>query len=438
MSDKDKKKKVEKKVYRTGLVVTAATKRTAKHHEEAIKAYPDHTMAGLPVSVDWRTGGYVTPIQDQGDCGSCVAFGTTAAVEASRRIALSDPKADIKLSEADLFNGIGTCSTGSSLEKANSKFQQTGVCPEKCWPYNGSKQSCCDGNKFKTLGATKLTSDAAAKQWLATKGPIQAAMAVNSDFFDVDNNDVYHETYGDFAGNHCICLVGYDDTNQCWILKNSWGTSWGASGYCRIGYGESGILRDFVAYGEQVAASPPVSQTGVIITTNDTQKANVVDATGKVVGQTDGFIALVAGSYTFTLKKAGWVDLPVSFEVVDGKVTTLSVTMVPIPSPGDIVLPTDGTLTCEMMRGWISASLMIGDKEIPFSTFKLMKYVSLGKFAAGGYKLQLKPKDGKLYHNLLVANSGNFWTVYMGMQPKLWSNVFTFRLSPTKTTHIAD
>src|SRR6185295_5280594 len=55
----------------------------------------------------------------------------------------------------------------------------------------------------------------------------------------------YKKTAGSaLAGYHCICCVGYNDAQQCWILKNSWGTGWGESGFVRIGYGQTDLLID--------------------------------------------------------------------------------------------------------------------------------------------------------------------------------------------------
>ena len=46
---------------------------------------------------------------------------------------------------------------------------------------------------------------------------------------------------GEYVGGHCVCIIGYDDAQKCWIAKNSWGKGWGEQGFFRIGYGECGI-----------------------------------------------------------------------------------------------------------------------------------------------------------------------------------------------------
>jgi C1A family cysteine protease len=63
---------------------------------------------------------------------------------------------------------------------------------------------------------------------------------VYNDFFSYSGG-VYKKANNTVAGGHCVCIIGYNDAQQCWIAKNSWGTGWGESGYFRIGYGECGI-----------------------------------------------------------------------------------------------------------------------------------------------------------------------------------------------------
>jgi hypothetical protein len=65
------------------------------------------------------------------------------------------------------------------------------------------------------------------------------------------------------VGNHAICVIGYDDTQNCWICKNSWGTGWGDSGFFKIAYGQCGIGSEFPFYAVQMPLAP--SGYGVIV-----------------------------------------------------------------------------------------------------------------------------------------------------------------------------
>ena len=368
------------KIRKLGLTITEALKRTSEEDQND-KAIKGHILAGTPASWNWRNANgknYTTPIQDQGDCGSCVAFGSTAALEVIKQVADQGPGEDDKLSEADLFSNGGSCSGGWTIEAANSALQSKGVCPEKCWPYNGSKQSCCDGNKLKILSATRITSDAVAKQWLSSNGAIQAAMDVNSDFFDYSGG-VYSPQYGDYVGGHCICVIGYDDVDGCWICKNSWGTEWGDMndpGWFKIAYGECGIFRAYAGYGYAVSGSP-----------GPNPNPN------------------------------------------------------PTPAPtGDIVLPEDGILAVMSTQHTAGVDLVIGAVDRALSTFKKSySYYSLGDFSAGGYNVALK-YQGQIVTDRIVKTSGQagLWMVWTKLPgARAYNYYFQFKFIPG-TQAIAD
>jgi C1A family cysteine protease len=220
--------------------------RSMAEHDEGIQA---------PAAYDLRNVGgqnFVTSIKNQGGCGSCVSFGTTATVESTFRVQRGNAAMPIDLSEASLFYCIGraegaTCGTGWWPEKALNGYQNIGVPDEACYPYTAGDQNCtgrCSdwaSRVVKTTGQTVLTSNIAAiKNWISTKGPVSACFIVYNDFFAYTSG-VYQHVSGAQAGGHCVSLIGYNDSQGCWIGKNSWGTGWGESGFFRIKYGEVGI-----------------------------------------------------------------------------------------------------------------------------------------------------------------------------------------------------
>lgn len=201
-------------------------------------------LAAPPPAVDWRDNGgnWITDVKDQKTCGSCVAFAVCATVEARIRIACNDPSYDVDLSEAHLFYcGCGNCcGTGWNFPPALDFAKNSGVWDESSFPYTPANQPCRSGSfpATKISSWTSLLATAERKNTLASKGPIVAGMAVYQDFYSYSGG-VYRHATGPLVGYHAICVVGYDDDQQCWICKNSWSASFGEGGFFRIGYGES-------------------------------------------------------------------------------------------------------------------------------------------------------------------------------------------------------
>ena len=109
------------------------------------------------------------------------------------------------------------------------------------------------------MATTAPTVDAI-KNALNTYGPVNTTMEVYSDFFYYSTG-VYHYTTGTYEGGHAILIVGYDDANQYFICKNSWGTGWGEQGFFRIAYSELNSVTQFgdytIAYQGGPAPPPP-------------------------------------------------------------------------------------------------------------------------------------------------------------------------------------
>ena len=207
----------------------------------------------LPTSFDWRNVGgknYITAVRDQADCGSCVAFGCLAAVEAGIRISRKNPGLDVDLSEADLFYchvGVsgGNCHNGWRVTLALTCLLNSGTVDEKCFPYTPGDQACSKCADWqqritKIHNWHALTTPGAMKDWIANHGPVVTTFSVYEDF-DSYQSGIYHHVQGAFRGGHAVCCVGYNETERFWICKNSWRSGWGEKGFFRIAYGQVGI-----------------------------------------------------------------------------------------------------------------------------------------------------------------------------------------------------
>lgn len=149
------------------------------------------SAVGAPAAYDWRNVGgnnFVTPVKDQGGCGSCVSFGSTATVEAKFRIQRSNPSLAVDLSEASLFFCIGpasgaSCGGGWYMTPAMDGYKNTGVPDEACFPYTDHQQACGQCSDWqsratKTTGWHTISAVADMKTWISTNGPLATCFTV--------------------------------------------------------------------------------------------------------------------------------------------------------------------------------------------------------------------------------------------------------------------
>ena len=231
LSEKDRQK-------RLGLI-------PAKVSEEV---YAIPKLMSVPSSFDWRNynGNFVTPIRDQGDCGSCWAFATTAALESQELIVNNTPGINLDLSEQMLVccSNSGSCS-GGYVHTSSDYIRDTGLPSESCCPYTATNSSCnintCTSECIDLHTITGwhwiTRSVETLKSELCTYGPLIVGMRVYRDFFSYQSG-IYSYVKGPYKGDHAILLVGYNDAGQYFIVKNSWGTGWGEAGYFRIAYSD--------------------------------------------------------------------------------------------------------------------------------------------------------------------------------------------------------
>jgi cathepsin B len=210
--------------------------------------------ADVPDNFDAREewGEFIHPIRDQGQCGSCWAFGATEAL--SDRFAISGGL-DVVLSAQQLVS----CDTdnmgcnGGYLERAWTFMATTGVVSDTCYPYtsgvtkkNGECKSTCENGAEWTLhhadGSFSSRTPKSTEQEIQKNGPVEAGFTVYEDFMNYKSG-IYQHTTGSQLGGHAIKCVGWgvESGTKYWIMANSWGTGWGEAGFFKIKQGDCGI-----------------------------------------------------------------------------------------------------------------------------------------------------------------------------------------------------
>jgi C1A family cysteine protease len=204
-----------------------------------------------PDSFDWRNlkgQSYVSNVRNQGVCGSCWDFAAVALMEATMMIALDQPDTDPDLSEQRILscNDNGDGCGGGFMETALEFMRIAGTPPEPCFPYYGDDAVPCLFGCHETIEQVqKLESWSVVTggeinveliKTALTFGPVGACFEV-FESFSAYSGGIY-SAYGSVTTDegHCVIIVGYNDVEQYWIAKNSWGLFWGEDGYFRIAY----------------------------------------------------------------------------------------------------------------------------------------------------------------------------------------------------------
>ena len=219
----------------------------------------------LPSSFDWRSyngHSYIGPIRNQGSCGSCYAFGACAAAEGVYNWSngrydgncADFSEAFVAFCLSDEYSGFDGCEGSDYDYQELSGLVKYGVCNDSIYPYTDHEQAC----KTSSWSAPRTTFQSwhrigcndidAIKTAMMIYGVIDAAVYAGG-AFSAYSGGIYQDSNTTCSSNPCyytptnhiIALVGWDDNppeggSGCWILRNSWGTSWGESGYMRIRY----------------------------------------------------------------------------------------------------------------------------------------------------------------------------------------------------------
>ena len=193
----------------------------------------------LPDQVDWRQKGVVNPVKDQGQCGSCWAFSAIGSVESAWAI----QKGKLySLSEQQLVDCSGSFGNqgcnGGLMDDAFQYAEQNALCSEQDYAYtaqDGKCKSCKGLVKVQSFVDIPAGNEQALLQAVATKGPVSVAIEADQNAFQFYSSGVLDSGCGDQL-DHGVVVVGYgqEDSKPYWLVRNSWGDSWGEQGYIKI------------------------------------------------------------------------------------------------------------------------------------------------------------------------------------------------------------
>ncbi|KAK9294682.1 hypothetical protein QLX08_010799 [Tetragonisca angustula] len=222
-----------------------------KHENEIPLREAEIPDVPLPSNFDWRDHGVVTPIKDQGQCGSCWAFSVTGNVEGQYAIKHNQL---LSLSEQELVD----CDTldegcnGGYMENAYKSIERLGGLElESDYPYDAKNEECHfleDKAKVQIVSAVNITSDEKKMaQWLIKNGPISIGINANAMQFYIGGvSHPFNFLCNPKNLDHGVLIVGYGVSKYplfhkelpYWIIKNSWGPRWGEHGYYRVYRGD--------------------------------------------------------------------------------------------------------------------------------------------------------------------------------------------------------
>jgi C1A family cysteine protease len=204
------------------------------------------SASGVPDTVDWRLKNAVTSVKDQGQCGSCWTFSSTGAIEGAWAISKSQL---VDLSEQQLVDcasgilyGSRGCS-GGQMEGAFKYVIENGQCSLASYPYTSKDGTChsCAPTVHLSSCSDVVPNDQVSLKGAVAQQPVSIAIEADTRYFQSYSSGVLTSTSCGTNLDHGVLIVGYGSENgqKYWLVKNSWGTTWGEKGYVKIARSDS-------------------------------------------------------------------------------------------------------------------------------------------------------------------------------------------------------